>query len=140
MDNNSNQSDNLFHLNIEGAAREFLDTAATWARIIAIVGFISAGLSLVAAFVSKSSSNSAAMVGGIFGALISAAITVAINLFLYRFATHTKSSLSSMNQGEFNEGIINLKTYFKILGIIMIIALALIVLLILAFGLGLSNR
>lgn len=140
MENNTNQSDSLFNLSIEGAARELLLTAATWARVIAVVGFITAGLSILSAIVGKAGAGSAQMVGSIFGALIGAAITVVINIFLYRFATNTTTSLSNMSQVQFNEGVGNLKTYFKILGIFIIIGIALVFLIVLFVGLGRGFR
>lgn len=140
MENNSNQGDNLFNISIEGAARDFLTTAATWARIVAIVGFISAGLSVLDAVVGKSGESGATIVGSTIGALIGAAISVAINIFLYRFATNTLASVSNMSQVQFNEGINNLRTYFKILGIIMIIVLSLVALIVMFYGLGRGLR
>lgn len=140
MEHNSNQSDNLFSLNIEGAARELLLTAATWARIIAIAGFISAGLSILTAVIGKADAGGAAIVGSLFGALIGAAVGVVINIFLYRFATNTINSLSNMSQVQFNEGIGSLKTYFKIISILIIIVLALAVIVMLFVGLGKGFR
>lgn len=140
MENNSNQPDNIFNLSIEGATRELLLTAATWARIIAIAGFITAGLSILSAIVGKAGAGSAQMVGSIFGALIGAAIGVVINIFLYRFATNTITSLSNMSQVQFNEGIGNLKTYFKIISILIIIVLALVIIVFLFVGLGRGFR
>ncbi len=140
MENTSNQNNSMFDLSIEGAARDFLQTAATWARIIAIVGFVTAGLSVLEAVIGKAGANSVTLIGSTLGALIGAAITVAINIFLYRFATNTLNSLSNMNQIEFNAGINSLKTYFKILGIILIIVLSFVVLIFLFYGLGRGLR
>lgn len=140
MENNINQGDSMFNLSIEGAARDFLSTAATWARIIAIVGFVSAGLSILQAIIGKPGQTGATIVGSALGAIIGAAITVAINIFLFRFATNTTASLSNMNQVQFNEGVNNLRTYFKIVGILLIIVLSLAVLVVMFFGLGRGLR
>jgi magnesium-transporting ATPase (P-type) len=136
MENTTNQNDNLFNLSIEGAARDLLVAAATWARIIAIVGFVSAGLSVLAAMIGKPDDSGASIVGGVIGAMIGAAIAVAINIFLFRFATNTLASVSNMSQVQFNEGISNLKTYFKIVGIIVIIVIVLVLLVFMFYGLG----
>lgn len=140
MDNNINQDDSMFNISIEGAARDFLATAATWARIIAIVGFITAGLSVLEAIIGKQGETGASIIGSTLGAIIGAVITVAINIFLFRFATNIMSSLSNMSQVQFNEGVNNLRTYFKILGIIMIIVLSLVVLIVMFYGLGMGLR
>jgi len=140
MDNNINQDESLFNISIEGAARDFLATAASWARIIAIVGFVSAGLSILEAIIGKEGETGASIIGSTLGAIIGAAITVAINIFLFRFATNVTSSLSNMSQVQFNEGVNNLRTYFKILGILMIIVLSLVVLVFVFYGLGAGMR
>lgn len=140
MDNNINQDESMFSISIEGAARDFLATAATWARIIAIVGFITAGLSVLEAIIGKQGETGASIIGSTLGAIIGAVITVAINIFLFRFATNIMSSLSNMSQVQFNEGVNNLRTYFKILGIIMIIVLSLVVLVVMFYGLGMGLR
>jgi magnesium-transporting ATPase (P-type) len=135
MEQNSGQSNSLFNLRIEGATRELLHTIATWARIIAIVGFISAGLSLLDMVIGKKgAAGFAAFTNTI--TLITLVVTIVFNIFLFRFAKHTLISLSNMSQVQFNEGANNLKTYFKLYGIFIIIALILIILFILANGAG----
>lgn len=140
MENNSNQGDNLFHLSIEGAARDFLQTAATWARIVAIVGFISGGLSLLGFIFGAPSANAAAVAGTTLLMLPFIVVGVIINVFLFKFATNILASLSNMSQVQFNEGVNNLRTYFKIISILIIIALAIVFIVFLAFGLGLGLR
>lgn len=140
MENYNNQGDNLFNLSVEGAARDLLLTAATWARTIAIVGFISAGLSVLDAFIGKAGAGSAALAGGILFTLLFVAIGVVLNIFLFRFATNIIASLSNMSQVQFNEGVSNLKTYFKLMGILIIIGLAIVFIVILAYSLGRGLR
>ncbi|NII25727.1 hypothetical protein HB364_11575 [Pseudoflavitalea sp. X16] len=140
MENNSNQADNIFNISVEGNARELLLTAATWARIIAIVAFISAGLSVLNAIIGKPGLGGAASIFSIMVALIMAAISVVINLFLYRFASNSIESSSNMSQVQFNEGIGNLKNYFKIVSIFIIIVLSLMVLGFIFLGLGRGFR
>lgn len=135
---NYSSSDSIFKVSVDHNTMEQLKTATTWARIVAIVGFISAGLTLLGSFVSPgaSAAEQAVMVGSIFGSLIVAVIAVIINLFLYKFANYTATSLSTMNQEQFNSGINNLRSYFKIVGILVIIGLALAALFLMFFGLG----
>ena len=140
MDNNSNRIDNIFNLTLEGTAKELLQTAATWARITAIASFVSAGVSVLVAIIGKPGQSTAVIVGSVIGALIGTGITILFNIFLLRFATNTTASFSNMNQVQFNEGISNLRTYFKIVGIFVIIGLSLAALVLLVFGLGLSMR
>jgi hypothetical protein len=138
MEQNSGQSNSLFNLKIEGPARELLHTIATWARIIAIVGFISASLSLLEMIIGKKGGGLAAFANII--TVVTLIVSVVFNIFLFRFAKHTLESLSNMSQVQFNEGTNNLKTYFKLYGIFIIIAAALGILFILANGAGRGFR
>ena len=140
MEQNSSQGNNLFNLSIEGPTRELLVSIATWARIIAIVGFISAGLSLLEVILGKADAGGAALVGSGLFTLLVVAISVVLNVFLFRFAKHTLTSLSNMSQVQFNEGANNLKTYFKIYGIFIIIVLVIAIIAVLAYGAGRGLR
>jgi len=138
MQTNDN-TDNFFNLSIDASAKELIKTAASWAKIIAITGFISASLSVLGAIFNKpaaGSENLYATGGGVVGALIIGGLTVSINIFLLRFASHTYGSLNTMNQEEFNEGISNLRVYFKFLGILILIFFSLFILGMLFFILG----
>ncbi len=139
MEQNIDQSNSLFNLRVEGATRELLHTIATWARIIAIVGFISAGLSLLEMIIGKKEAGGfAAMTNTI--TVITLIVSIVFNIFLFRFAKHTQASLSNMSQVQFNEGANNLKTYFKLYGIFIIISLVAAIMFMLANGAGRAFR
>ena len=131
-------SADIFNLGIDAHSKDLLRTSATWAKIIAIISFISAGVSVVTAVINSTSAseNVIAAVGPIGGSLIVAAITVTLNLFLLRFASNISSSLTNMNQQQFNNGASNLRIYFKFLGILVIIFLSLFLLAMLFFFMG----
>jgi membrane protein YqaA with SNARE-associated domain len=130
---NHNQSDSFLKVTFDDNAREQLNTIALWAKICAICAFISYAIALIVAILGRTRSTafgdenalvtSSTKVGAIAGAVIGAVIGYAINYFLYRFATDAKRGLESIDQVKLNEGLLNLKTYFKILGIIVLIAL-----------------
>jgi hypothetical protein len=130
---NENQLDSFFKIALDEKNREDLKTISMWAKIAAICAFISYGVALIVAFFGKLTTNtfgaqtetvsSFARAGAIGGSLIAALIGTAINYFLYRFATDTKLGLANLDQIKLNEGLRNLKTYFKILGIILLICL-----------------
>ena len=117
--------ENLINLAYTQKLKKEFQTLANWANIVAIIGFINAGLSLIAA----------ARLGNIGSALISVAISVALNIYLLKFAKSMKAGLETSNQNETNEGLNNLKTYFLVYGIILIIAIAVIAL-VLTFAFG----
>lgn len=131
---NTNQIDNIFDVHLDADARASLKKAAFYAKIVAILGFVGIVIGILSFFLTNRA-NTMAMGGmGGFGALgafalvamlIVYAILGAIYFFLLRFANNTPASLDSMNQTGFNQGINALRTYFKIIGIIVIIVLAL---------------
>jgi membrane protein YqaA with SNARE-associated domain len=130
---NYNQDDSFLKVTFDDNAREQLKTIALWAKICAICAFVTYGVALIVAFFGKTRSvtfgeenavaSSTAKVVAIAIAVISAVIGCAINYFLYRFATDAKQGLDGVDQVKLNEGLLNLKTYFKILGIILLIVL-----------------
>jgi hypothetical protein len=129
---NQNRPDTIFNLSFDDSSRDILRTIALWARICAVSAFIGYAVALLAAFFGKvhPSYNEGSGIGAslgkgslIAGALVSAIIGCAINYFLYRFAVSAKQGLESDNQVKLNEGLINLKTYFKIVGILLLIVL-----------------
>jgi hypothetical protein len=122
--NDTYSSDTLLDLSVSPKLRDDLKTAASWARIIAIVNFINAGLNLVASV----------MQGNFFGALIGTAIAVFVNIYMFNFGRKVKSALSATNQDEFNDGLNDLRMYFKVYGIIIIVVLSLCLLGLLIFG------
>jgi hypothetical protein len=124
MENNPNQADTLFEITYDSAAGDYLKQAATWARICAVIAFISAGLSIVKSFATGRGSLMATT-ATILLMLIIVGISILINVFLLRFANNTLTGLSGNSQERLNEGIGNLGTYFKIMGILIIVALAL---------------
>jgi hypothetical protein len=102
-----------------------LSATAKIARIIGIFGFISIGISLIS-FIKK-------IVGGVFtgsslvGILITATISGTLSYFMFQFGT--KASVGSANNDVqlINEGFSNLKSYYQLLGILLIILASMVV-------------
>ncbi|HEX4372670.1 MAG TPA: hypothetical protein VHZ50_05125 [Puia sp.] len=147
---NENQLDSFFKINFDDDAREQLKTIVLWARICAICAFISYTVALIVAIFGKTISSTYSDQGyqvtsyirtwAIASALISGIIGFAINYFLYRFAADTKQGLEVVDQVKLNEGLSNLKTYFKIVGILLLIVLIIVGLIILFAIIGSLNR
>ena len=124
----SQDLDNFFNIAFDGVTRAQLRQAAVWAKISTICAFIGYGVSLISAvIVSYASSLS------ILGTLVAVALGTWVNYFLYRFAVSTIRGIDSMDSVKANEGFNNLRTYFKILGICLIVGLSLAALGILGF-------
>jgi|ERR1700730_5173230 len=127
---NENKFDNFFNIPIDAEAKELIRTIAIWARLVAIIAFVSYALALLIAIIRPDVqlegtrlSLGSSRVGSIIGALISGAIGIAINLFLYRFAVAAKDGVETQNTIQLETAFDNLRTYFKIIGIILIIVL-----------------
>src|SRR5579863_1266621 len=138
---NENKLDSFFKISFDEDAREQLKTIVLWARICAICAFISYTVALIVAIFGKTVSStyseqsyqvtSYLRTWTIASALISGIIGFAVNYFLYRFTADAKQGLEAVDQVKLNEGLINLKTYFKIIGILFLILLIIVVLVIL---------
>jgi magnesium-transporting ATPase (P-type) len=134
-----NKTEELFSLSLDSEGRSLLKTTTVWAKIVAIVAFVEAGVSLVTSVIGKS--NPAGVAGAIFASLIGVLISVLLNIFLYRFAQKTGEALNSSNQQSLIEGINSLRNYFKVLGILIIIgvSLFLIAMIFVFISMGLSR-
>lgn len=130
----------LFSLSIDPVTKAHLSETAKWARFLAIVGFIFLGLMLV--FGIFFSSYMATVLGGYdtyggtglmasFGVgmaimyIIIAALWFFPLLFLLRFANRMRAALNGNDQRALNISLQNLKVFFRFIGIMTIIGLAL---------------
>jgi hypothetical protein len=147
----SGHLDNFFNIAFDDGVRAQVRSAASWARICALCAFIGYGVALIVAVFGVSATtigsenirmSGFSRIGSIFGALISVAIGTFINYFLYRFATAATKGMDAMDSVKANEGFNDLRTYFKILGIILIIVLSFcaLAILVLVAGAGTLTR
>ena len=139
-----NQDLSLFNLNLDQTGRSHLAEAARWAKFLSIVGFIMCGIIvLVGVFfgsvfstltsgygnspyddLSASAASGLGTMAAVFY-IIFALIYFIPTLFLYRFATKTKTALASNDQVVLNASFQNLKACFRFVGILTIIMIAL---------------
>ena len=152
-----NSSFDSFELQFTPVAQGFLRETAKWARFLSIVGFIFIGLYVLLAlmmFAMGGAMDAASenmdgmgrmgMMGAVGGAamgviyLICALIYFFPILYLYRFATNTLSALDSNNTDQLTNGLENLKSHYKFMGILMCIALIFIALGMLLMFVGLA--
>jgi hypothetical protein len=125
-------NENLFNVGIDDTARNHLRTAATWARIIAIIAFISYAVNIMVAFLGKKAgpfasdevsglAASASRGSEIVSALIGAIIGIILNIFLLRFGSNTREAMDNLSQGSLETGLNGLRAYFKMTAILLII-------------------
>ena len=102
---------------------------ARWANVNAIVSFVTLGISLISAIIAFGKANNALSAGGnLVGVLITAAVSLLLNITLLHAASNITKGIDSSDQGFFGIGLTKLATYFKIMGIIIIVALGIVVL------------
>jgi hypothetical protein len=150
----TNQPENFFSISFDEATRVQIKQAALWAKVITLCAFAGYAVALVVAIFGQTayqtdyssySSNGEVMggyvrTGNMVGVIITIALGVFINYFLYRFAVATAKGMDNMDSVKTNEGFNNLRRYFKIYGILIIIVLCFAVLgLLLALVVGLGR-
>jgi hypothetical protein len=114
----------IFKFNIDDTARQNLKGIAQWAKLNALFGFISVGLSFVTVIVSSLRFLDAYITGELVGKqLITWIISLVLNIILLKAANNIYSALLTNDQRVFNIGINQLARYFKIIGIIFIVAI-----------------
>ena len=136
-----NTDNSLFDLSIDETAKDHLRRICSWTLVIVITAVIGYVVAIIKAFMPKTqvvqSEGFGVSVGAgqnlgsvIFGIIIG----LLINYFLYQFANLTKRGVNGMSQTDLNTGFYNLKIYFVIISIMVIIALAIVLLAFLAIG------
>lgn len=120
---------------IDDEAKQNFAEISRWANLNAIVGFIALGITVVSTvinFVKLSSYGSGAatagIAGGSVGLVISVVISLLLNIILLQAAANIKKGVIDNDQGFFGIGLRKLATYFKALGILIIIGLVIFVL------------
>lgn len=131
MDNNQQVAPEI---SIPSQAINNLIETGKWTKFLSIVGFIFIGIMIVIAlFTSAILSNikgaenalpyPSYLIGIIY--ILIAGLYFFPVLYLYKFSTNVKKSLTTNNLEGFNTATKNLKSHFKFIGILTIIALAL---------------
>lgn len=136
-------------LSLSYDAENFLVTAARWAKFLGIMGFVSAGLVMISAlFIGVVTT----MMSGLMGTgampvppivlslvyVVVGGVYFLVALFLYKFGVTTQRALENRSETYLTDGLKSLKTHFTIIGVLAIVGLSLMVLMFLAFIVGLA--
>jgi len=125
METNPTQG-SIFNFSVDDEARNQLKEVSRWARINALLAFATMGLSVVTIIIS------ARNIGGYYAGelvgkqLVSWIISVVLNVILYNSSVSLQKALLNTNQQLFNKGLLQMATYFKVVGIILIVMLSLV--------------
>lgn len=118
-------------------AKNLLNESARWGKILAIVGFVSIGLLVIVALfmgaylgsmpedLTGLGSGGVAMISVIY--IVFAIIYFFPALYLYRFSSHTLSGVKNNSDELIIDGLRNLKSMMKYVGILTLIIIGLYV-------------
>ena len=147
-------SSDLFSLNIDPVTKSNLSDIAKWARFLSIIGMIFLAIFAVAAIFGSTFTTRGFSPGGDYGEqvtgtlrvtiVVSSIIFIAIAFFplmyLFQFSGRMKRALVANDQEYLNAAFLNLKKYFRYMGIMVIIVLTIYVLFFVIVLLGSASR
>jgi hypothetical protein len=134
-------SDIFSDLHVDTESKSILQTTTKWAKIAAVIGLISATLTLITTVTGIAKAGANPLLGmfasaSLFFIIPIVIVLVIINIFLLRFSTSTAASLENTDQNAFNQGISFLKLYFKTVGIVIIVLIGFVLIVLIAAALG----
>jgi hypothetical protein len=147
MDTQHTES-SLFEFSFDENVKQQLSASAKWGGIAAMVSIVGTVLGIVNYFIEKANPpkpigfegysytrSNAETSGQLVTVVISAIIGILLFYFLNKFSKSTKTGIDSNSQQHLSEGLGSLSTYFKFIGVILIICIVFFILAILA-GVG----
>jgi len=142
-----NTDNSLFDLSIDETAKDHLRRICSWTLVIVITAVIGYVVAIIKAFMPKTQVVQSEGFGvslstgqGIGSVIFGIIIGLLINYFLYQFANLTKKGVNGMSQTDLNAGFYNLKIYFVIISVLVIIVLAFVLLFLLTVGANAATR
>jgi small-conductance mechanosensitive channel len=142
-----NTENSLFDLSIDETAKDHLRRICSWTLIIVITAVIGYVVAIIKAFIPKTQVVQSEGFGvslstgqGIGSVIFGIIIGLLINYFLYQFANLTKKGVNGMSQSDLNAGFYNLKIYFVIISVLVIIVLAFVLLFLLTVGANAATK
>lgn len=98
-----------------------------WARVSAIVSFISLGLGLLQVVIASILGN-VNLFGSILSFLVSSVISLILSLQLFQFAKKANIGLDTQDTIHFKQSFSHLKIYFILMGVLFLIIVCLLLL------------
>lgn len=135
---------NLFELQVDPQSNAYLAETAKWAKFLAIIGFIMCALIALAGLFAGTMLSSLSDGMGMPGLGVAASVMYILFallwffpcLYLYRFSVRTQTALRNNEQQSLTAGLMNLKSYFKFVGILTLIIIAIYALMLIFVMLG----
>jgi len=153
-----NQPDSsLFQLNLDPNTSSSLRSAASWAKVMAIVGFVFGGLFVLMGFLaqnalnnrynsdyeslgSRSASTSLAGSIGLVIYVIMGVICIVGSIFAINFGNKISRALNTNDQPTLNSGFASVRNYFAFWAILMILGLMLMLIGVVAGVMSMAGR
>jgi type IV secretory pathway VirB6-like protein len=120
MENESQHSVLDFNFDLDDTAKNHLSEIAKWAKINAIIAFVSVGISILQSLMllTKMGSAGSKAIGAGF---ISWALSILLNILLLNASKNINLGLVNSEQGVFNQGLNDLAKYLRVIGILCIV-------------------
>jgi len=126
-----NKLADILSIRVTENAAANLRTSALWGRAMAYIGFANLLISILAlakTLVVHGSFGTGYITGVLISSFIGFVMVLFLYLFLYRYASKMLLALNTESQEKLTESFAQLKAYFKFIGILFILSLALLVL------------
>lgn len=137
---NQEQSPALFEMQFDENAKSIVLTTVKWAMIIVITSLVGYVVAIIAFFRAKSqvtamsegegydfqSSYRTVETTSFISVLFSIGVGLLVTYFLYKFASNARKGMETMSSYHVNIGFSNFKSYFLVIGILMILAIVLV--------------
>jgi small-conductance mechanosensitive channel len=145
---NQDTNQSLFDLRFDENVKQNLRAAATWGGIAAIISIIGSALGLINYFVQAGKPKTYRSEGfqemrvqannsnNIVSVIITLFIAIFLFYFLNQFAKTTKAGIDGNNPQQISQGLGSLSSYFKIIGVLLIICIVIFGLAILVIGMS----
>jgi hypothetical protein len=143
----TNQDTSLFDLKIDETSKDLLRKIATWAMVVVVTSLIGYVAQIIQVAIAKNqtveyegfkfSERSKSNIGS---TVFSIVVGLLLTYFLYQFASLSKKGVDAVSQPDLNKSFANLKYYFMVTGILIIIGFTIGLLVMLVFGTANMSR
>lgn len=127
-------------LRISPEVRLYWTQISKWTLFFAVLLFIVFGLVSLLGLFAAFSGGAMGVVGGLFFVAIYGVFLFLPGLYYYRFSTQMKQALATEDNDQLEQAFINLKRFYRFIGILVIVIIALYLLFFIVFGAALMNR
>ena len=134
---NQDTNQSLFDLRFDENIKQNLRATAQWGGIAAIISISKSALGLINYFIQMGKAKTyrfegfqemrvqASSTNNLASVIITLLISIFLFYFLNQFARITKAGIDNNNPEQISQGLGNLSSYFKIIGVLLIICIVL---------------